>query len=94
VAGVEGKIVFITGAGSEIRRVTSRVLAKGGADVALCDINLVAAEEVAGEVVSASRRAVALVMVGDSLAGSLAFQGISRGVVSGSPRPPPTLFPA
>jgi NAD(P)-dependent dehydrogenase (short-subunit alcohol dehydrogenase family) len=60
VAGVEGRIVFITGAGSGIGRVTARVLAKGGADVALCDINLVAAEEVAEEVATAGRRAVAL----------------------------------
>jgi len=60
VAGVEGRIAFITGAGSGIGRVTARVLAKGGADVALCDINLVAAEEVAQEVANVGRRAVAL----------------------------------
>jgi 2-hydroxycyclohexanecarboxyl-CoA dehydrogenase len=60
VAGVEGRIAFITGAGSGIGRVTARVLAKGGADVALCDIDLVAAEEVAREVASAGRRALAL----------------------------------
>jgi len=60
VAGVEGRIAFITGAGSGIGRVTARVLAKGGADVALCDINLVTAEEVAQEVANAGRRAVAL----------------------------------
>jgi 2-hydroxycyclohexanecarboxyl-CoA dehydrogenase len=60
VAGVEGRIAFVTGAGSGIGRVTARVLAKGGADVAVCDINLVAAEEVAREVANAGRRAVAL----------------------------------
>ena len=60
MAGVEGRIAFITGAGSGIGRVTARVLAKGGADVALCDINLVAAEEVAQEVANAGHRAVAL----------------------------------
>jgi 2-hydroxycyclohexanecarboxyl-CoA dehydrogenase len=60
VAGVEGRIAFITGAGSGIGRVTARILAKGGADVALCDIDLVAAEEVAREVADAGRRAVAL----------------------------------
>lgn len=59
MAGVEGRIAFITGAGSGIGRVTARVLAKGGADVALCDIDLVAAEEVAREVASAGRRALA-----------------------------------
>ena len=60
MAGVEGKIAFITGAGSGIGRATARVLAKGGADVALCDINLAAAEDVAREVVSTGRRALAL----------------------------------
>jgi 2-hydroxycyclohexanecarboxyl-CoA dehydrogenase len=60
VAGVEGKIAFITGAGSGIGRVTARILAKGGTDVALCDINLAAAEDVAREVVSTGRRALAL----------------------------------
>jgi 2-hydroxycyclohexanecarboxyl-CoA dehydrogenase len=58
--GVAEKIAFITGAGSGIGRATARVLAKGGADVALCDINLAAAEEVAQEVASAGRRALVL----------------------------------
>ena len=60
MAGVEGKIAFITGAGSGIGRATARVLAKSGADVVLCDINLAAAEEVAQRVRSAGRRALAL----------------------------------
>lgn len=58
--GVAGKIAFITGAGSGIGRATARVLAQGGAAVALCDINLTAAEEVAQEIVTTGRRAVAL----------------------------------
>ncbi len=58
--GVAGKIAFITGAGSGIGRATARVLAQGGADVALCDINLAAAEEAAQEIVATGRRAIAL----------------------------------
>jgi 2-hydroxycyclohexanecarboxyl-CoA dehydrogenase len=58
--GVAGKIAFITGAGSGIGRATARVLAQGGADVALCDINLAAAEEAAREIVATGRRAIAL----------------------------------
>ncbi|NOT54671.1 MAG: SDR family oxidoreductase [Deltaproteobacteria bacterium] len=58
--GVAGKIAFITGAGSGIGRATARVLAQGGADVALCDINLAAAEEVAREIGTTGRRAIVL----------------------------------
>lgn len=58
--GVAGKIAFITGAGSGIGRATARVLAQGGADIALCDINLTAAEETAQEIVTTGRRAIAL----------------------------------
>ena len=50
VAGVEGKIAFITGAGSGIGRATALVLAKGGADIAVCDVNLPGAEATAEEV--------------------------------------------
>lgn len=60
MAGVEGKIAFITGAGSGIGRATARVLAKGGADVALCDVNLTGAEEAAQEVSALGRKALAL----------------------------------
>lgn len=60
MSGVVGKIAFITGAGSGIGRATARVLAQGGADVALCDIHFAAAEEAAREIVATGRRAVAL----------------------------------
>lgn len=59
MAGVEGKIAFITGAGSGIGRATAYVLAKGGADVALCDINLAGVEAVAQEIATFRRRALA-----------------------------------
>ena len=60
MAGVEGKIAFITGAGSGIGRATAQVLAKGGADVVLCDINLAGAETAAHEITALGRKALAL----------------------------------
>lgn len=58
--GVIGKIAIITGAGSGIGRATALVLAKGGADVALCDVNLAGAEATAQEISALGRRALAL----------------------------------
>ena len=60
MSGVAGKITFLTGAGSGIGRATALVLAKGGADVAVCDLNLTGAEATAQEVRNLGRRAVAL----------------------------------
>ena len=60
MSGVQGKVAFITGAGSGIGRATAKVLAHGGADIAICDINLAGAEATAQEIVSAGRRALAL----------------------------------
>ena len=60
MVGVEGKVVFITGAGSGIGRTTALVLAKGGADVMLCDVNLAGAETTAQEVTTLGRTALAL----------------------------------
>ncbi len=60
VSGVEGKIAFLTGAGSGIGRATALVLAKGGADVAVCDVNMAGAEETAQQVRNLGRRALAL----------------------------------
>lgn len=60
MAGVEGKIAFITGAGSGIGRATARALAKGGADVALCDVNLAGAEAAAQDISTLGRKALAL----------------------------------
>ena len=60
MAGVAGKVALITGAGSGIGRTTALVLAKGGADVALCDVNLAGAETTAQEVSTLGRKALAL----------------------------------
>lgn len=57
--GVQERVAFITGAGSGIGRTTAKVLAQGGADVVLCDINLAGAEAAAQEVVALGRRALA-----------------------------------
>ncbi len=58
--GVDGKVAFITGAGSDIGRTTARVLAKGGADIAVTDINLAGAEETAQIAAGLDRKALAL----------------------------------
>ena len=60
MAGVEGKVAFLTGAGSGIGRATAEVLAKGGADVVVCDINLPGAEHTAQSVASLGRKSLAL----------------------------------
>jgi 2-hydroxycyclohexanecarboxyl-CoA dehydrogenase len=60
VSGVEGKVAFLTGAGSGIGRATAQVLARGGAEVVLCDVNLAGAEDAAQEVSHMGRRALAL----------------------------------
>jgi 2-hydroxycyclohexanecarboxyl-CoA dehydrogenase len=60
VSGVEGKVAFLTGAGSGIGRAAAQVLAKRGAEVVLCDVNLAGVEEVAQEVSHVGRRALAL----------------------------------
>ena len=60
MSGVAGKIAFLTGAGSGIGRTTALVLAKGGADVAVCDVNMAGAEETAQQVQNLGRRALAL----------------------------------
>ncbi len=58
--GVQGKVAFITGAASGIGRATARVLAQGGADIVVCDLNLPGAEATAQELGAAGRRALAL----------------------------------
>ncbi len=60
MAGVEGRVAFITGAGSGIGRATARVLAEGGADIVVTDINPVGAEETAQAVTELGRKALAL----------------------------------
>ena len=58
--GVEGRVAFITGAGSGIGRATALVLATGGADIVVTDINPVGAEETAQAVTELGRKALAL----------------------------------
>jgi 2-hydroxycyclohexanecarboxyl-CoA dehydrogenase len=60
VSGVAGKVAFLTGAGSGIGRASALVLAKGGADIAVCDVNMTGAEETAQQVRNLGRRALAL----------------------------------
>ncbi len=60
MAGVEGRIALVTGGASGIGRETALVLAAGGADVAVCDINLAGAEVTADRVRQLGRKALAL----------------------------------
>lgn len=47
---LEGKIAIVTGAGSGIGAATARLMADEGASVVIADLDLVAAERVAGEI--------------------------------------------
>ncbi len=60
MAGVEGKVAFLTGAGSGIGRATAHVLAKGGADIVVTDINMAGAEDTAHAVAELGGKALAL----------------------------------
>ena len=60
MAGVEGKVAFLTGAASGIGRATAQILAQAGADVVVADINQAGAEETAQSVVDYGRKALAL----------------------------------
>ena len=60
MAGVAGKTALLTGAGSGIGRATAVALAKGGADVVVCDINSASAEETAQALVGLGRKALAV----------------------------------
>ena len=62
MAGVTGRVAFLTGAGSGIGRATALVLAKGGADVVVTDINVAGAEETAQAVTTVGQQALALKM--------------------------------
>ncbi|MCX7786895.1 MAG: SDR family oxidoreductase [Spirochaetes bacterium] len=57
-----GKTAIVTGAGSRngIGRATALALAKQGADVAVCDLNLEGVQETAKEVKALGRRSIAL----------------------------------
>lgn len=57
MAALEGKVAFVTGAGSGIGRACAVRLAQEGADVGVADIDLAGAEETAGLVRGAGRKA-------------------------------------
>jgi len=57
---LEGKVALVTGAGKGIGNSIAHYLAGEGADVAINDINLHAAEETANEITSMGRKAIAI----------------------------------
>jgi 3-oxoacyl-[acyl-carrier protein] reductase len=57
---LQGKITLVTGAAQGIGRAISRSLAREGADLALCDINLAGAQDVARELSHEGGRCLAL----------------------------------
>jgi len=57
---LSGKIAFVTGGGQGIGRAIVLRLARDGADVAIADLNLSTAQEVASEVEALGRKALAL----------------------------------
>ena len=59
---LKGRVAIITGAGRGIGRVVALRLARDGADIAIADVDLAAAESVASEVRALGRRALAAQM--------------------------------
>jgi 3-oxoacyl-[acyl-carrier protein] reductase len=57
---LEGKIALITGAAQGIGRDIALALAADGADIAVCDVNLEAAQKTAGDIEATGRKALAL----------------------------------
>lgn len=53
VGRLEGKVAIVTGAGSGIGEATARLMAREGASVVVADINVAAAERVAGDLPAA-----------------------------------------
>jgi NAD(P)-dependent dehydrogenase (short-subunit alcohol dehydrogenase family) len=53
VGRLDGKVAIVTGAGSGIGEATARLMAREGASVVVADLNLTAAERVAGELSAA-----------------------------------------
>jgi 3-oxoacyl-[acyl-carrier protein] reductase len=57
---LSGKIALVTGAAQGIGRDIALALAEDGADVAICDVNLDAAQQTAGDIESKDRKSLAL----------------------------------
>jgi 3-oxoacyl-[acyl-carrier protein] reductase len=57
---VNGKIALVTGAAQGIGREIALALANDGADVAICDVNLEAAQKTASEIEGKGRKSLAL----------------------------------
>ena len=55
-----GKIALVTGAAQGIGKDIALALAVDGADVAICDVNLEAAQKTAGDIESKGRKSIAL----------------------------------
>ncbi len=57
---IRGKIALVTGAAQGIGRDIALALAEDGADVAICDVNLAAAEKTAADISGVGRKSLAL----------------------------------
>ncbi len=57
---IEGKVAIVTGSGRGIGRGIALRLAKDGADVVVCDVNIENAEKVAGEIKALGRKSFAM----------------------------------
>ncbi len=57
---LNGKIALVTGAAQGIGKEIARALAADGADVAICDVNLEAAQKTAAELEAVGRKSLAL----------------------------------
>ena len=57
---LSGKIALVTGAAQGIGREIALALATDGADVAICDVNLDAAQKTASDIESKGRKSMAL----------------------------------
>jgi 3-oxoacyl-[acyl-carrier protein] reductase len=79
MAKLSGKIAAVTGAGQGIGREIALLFGREGADIAIIDYNQKTAEQVAGEVRSLGRRAVAVFAdVGEEDQVEVAFREISE----------------